>query len=115
MTTTWSAEKQGASQGEREGDMKLKLIIPPEKEMEDVEECKTPTWLGNKIPSTLKCPPAPRKKRLPAAAPNSSSHMMRRSSASEMSFFEEVMPEEIEMFFQSMNESARVNKRRKSI
>ncbi|KAE9593162.1 hypothetical protein Lal_00028730 [Lupinus albus] len=71
-----------------------------------VEECKTPTRSRNKIPSIQTFPPAPRKKR-------TFSLLMTRSSASDLSLF--VRDEEVEPFFLSMFELARVHKRCRSI
>ncbi|OIW09033.1 hypothetical protein TanjilG_16260 [Lupinus angustifolius] len=89
--TIGSIEKQGAE--ESEGDMKHEAI----------EECKTPTRSSNQIPAILTCPPAPRKKK------------REKLSAFELSFFEDINAEEIDVFFKSMYEFTRANKKCKSI
>ncbi|KAF1859271.1 hypothetical protein Lal_00009855 [Lupinus albus] len=92
--TIGSTVKQGGE--ENEGDMKLQIPI---------EECKTPTRLSNQIPAILTCPPAPRKKKRVSQVRAES------SSPYALSFFQE----EIEVFFQSMYEFTRANKKCKSI
>ncbi|CAL0332316.1 unnamed protein product [Lupinus luteus] len=90
--TIGSIEKQGAE--ESEGDMNEVAI----------EECKTPTRSSNQIPAILTCPPAPRKKKRPNL-----------SAYDEFSFFEDNNAEEVEVFFQSMYEFTRANKKSKTI
>lgn len=121
---TGSMEKQGVTPeaegltGPKQGDVKnLKLIIQPENMMEvdEAEECKTPTGSRNQIPAILKCPPAPKKKRVPDEPPQ----VMGRSSSAayELSFFESIGAQELELFFKSMYEFSitRANKKCKSI
>ncbi|KAK7402098.1 hypothetical protein VNO78_14093 [Psophocarpus tetragonolobus] len=122
-----SGERKGSQQIERvitsskEGEndyLKPELMIQPETVGEEIEECKTPTWIsGNQITSMLKCPPAPRKKRQPSSA--ISSHKLRKSSGiddhDQLSFFEEIKPEEIDLFFQSMYQYNKAHKRCKSV
>lgn len=77
-------------------------VQPPKVVVE--EGCKTPTWSGNQIPTPLKCPPAPKKKRTPP----------RRSSAIGLNFFNPSR-EEIELFFKTVHEfAARAQKMRRS-
>ncbi|RDX64623.1 hypothetical protein CR513_56803, partial [Mucuna pruriens] len=119
---TRSSEKQGTPQSEglisspRRGEkdyLKPKLMIQPKNVMEEIEECKTPTWSsGNQITTMLECPPAPRKKRRPTSP--ISSHRMRKSPATDdhdqLNFFEETKPEDVDLFFQSIYEFDRANK-----
>lgn len=77
--------------------------------IEELEECKTPTWSRNKIPVVKNCPFAPRKKR--RSVPQFSSRMMKRSLASEFKYVNVVKHEEVESFFQSVFQLTRVNKR----
>jgi len=117
--STGSSEREGSPQSEgvmispKEGEkdyLKAKMIIQPV--VEEIEECKTPTWSSrNQTTTILECPPAPRKQR----QSNSplSSHMMRAlriDGDEQLNFFEEVEPREVELFFQSMNDFNRVNK-----
>ncbi|CAJ1979213.1 unnamed protein product [Sphenostylis stenocarpa] len=94
------------------GDAKiLKVIVAQEGNGEELEDCKTPTSSGNRIPIIQKCPPAPRKKRRLQKSPFFSS--IKRSS---LNGFSHVVrhDEEVESFFQSMFELARVKKRCRS-
>ncbi|KAK7261280.1 hypothetical protein RIF29_27589 [Crotalaria pallida] len=102
MSTNGSMEKQGAQGDER--DMKLPKKMKGLK-MEEVEECKTPT--RSEIPDSLKCPPAPRKKRV---------EMGKSSAHDELNFFEDIIAEEIELFFKSIyDQLTRANKKCKTI
>ncbi|CAJ1955839.1 unnamed protein product [Sphenostylis stenocarpa] len=114
-----SAESEGViiitspEEGEKDY-LKEKLIIQPQRMVEEVEECKTPTWSSrNQITTMLECPPAPRKKRQQTSP--ISSHMMMRALTIDddddhLSFFQEVEPGEMELFFQSINDFTRANK-----
>lgn len=110
---TGSSERQGSPQTGEKDYLKPKLMIQPQRVMEEeeIEECKTPQS-GNQIPTILECPPAPRKKR--PTSPNT-----RKLSAiddhGQLNFFEEIKPEEVEFFFQSMYEFNRTHKRCKSL
>ncbi|TKY67138.1 hypothetical protein E2542_SST10030 [Spatholobus suberectus] len=103
-------EGSSVSKQEGEGDATIRVVIAQEG-IEELEECKTPTWSGNKIPIIQNCPPAPRKKRRPM--PQFSSRMKRSSSSTGLNYL--VRHEEVESFFQSMFELTRVNKRCRSI
>jgi len=93
--------------------MILRVVVAKEASVQELEECKTPTSSSNKIPIIQKCPPAPRKKRrLQQRVPFSSS--TKRSSSNGLSFVVR-HDEEVESFFQSMFELARVNKRCRSV
>ncbi|KAK7262230.1 hypothetical protein RJT34_29793 [Clitoria ternatea] len=114
MSTGLSAEQQVPPQMEQsnlyEGgdheDAKIKKVNIEECKKEVIEECRTPTWSGNKIPIIQNCPPTPRKKRRPLAT--FSPRVMKRSSTTGFNYV--VKPEEVESFFQSMIELTRVNK-----
>lgn len=100
-------EESSVCKQEEEGeDAKIRVVIA----QEGIEECKTPTGSGYKIPIVQKCPLAPRKKRRPVP-PFSS--QMKTSSSSGLSYV--VRHEEVETFFQSMFELTRVNKRCRSV
>ncbi|KAG4968539.1 hypothetical protein JHK82_034255 [Glycine max] len=95
--STGSSERQGSPQTGEKDYLKPKLMIQPQRVMEEeeIEECKTPTWQsGNQITTMLECPPAPRKKK--PTSPN-----MRKSSAiddhGQLNFFEEIKPEEVSL------------------
>lgn len=113
-STEREAESEGVirspKEGEKEDYLKQKLIIQPV--VEEIEECRTPTWSSrNQVTSILECPPAPRKKR--QSNSSISSHMMKALTIDDhdqMSFYEEVEPREVELFFQSINDFDRANK-----
>ncbi|KAK7272192.1 hypothetical protein RJT34_28639 [Clitoria ternatea] len=108
MDTGSSEKKQGIphteavkSEGKHgEEDVMPKLMIKAKEVMEDeeTEECKTPTWSGNQIPTMLQCPPAPKKSPLPPLLHHR-----------EFTFFEHISPGEVEEFFQSLYEFRRIN------
>ncbi|QCE09394.1 hypothetical protein DEO72_LG10g613 [Vigna unguiculata] len=118
--STESSEREGSPQsegvitspkeGEKEDYLKQKLIIQPI--VEEIEECKTPTWSSrNKVATILECPPAPRKIR--PSNSSISSQMMRALTIddhNQLNFCEEVEPMEVELFFQSINDFNRINK-----
>ncbi|KAJ1388983.1 hypothetical protein SESBI_38665 [Sesbania bispinosa] len=115
--TTGRIEKQGGGAPQSEGKeemmkpklKKIQVELPVERVMEEEEECKTPTFAENKIPTMLKCPPAPRKKRSVPGPLSKRPHY-------HFSFFEDIMPGEVEFFLELtiiMNQLARANKRRR--
>ncbi|KAI4322340.1 hypothetical protein L6164_022045 [Bauhinia variegata] len=98
-------EKTEGSKGD--GKVELQVIRV---EDDDEEECKTPTRPCNQIASTVKCPPAPRKRRAPLL---SLSYKKRSFTGNvQLKFFEDAGIQEVDSFFQSLS---RVNKRCRSI
>ncbi|XP_027348244.1 cyclin-dependent protein kinase inhibitor SMR1-like [Abrus precatorius] len=107
---TQMEESSVSKHEEGKEDAKMKKVVQAQEVTEELEECKTPTWSGNKIPLIHNCPPAPGKKRRPMPPFPS---RMKRSSTTGFNYV--VKPDEVESFFQSMFELTRVNKSRRSM
>lgn len=94
-------EKSATSQGLKQDDGDE--IVAADEQLvssNDQEECKTPTSSDHKIPRIRSCPPTPRKKERKL--------LLQKRKFSEMEFFEASNRDEVESFFRSNFELARV-------
>ncbi|QCD88108.1 hypothetical protein DEO72_LG3g2648 [Vigna unguiculata] len=101
-----SPSKQGSEA------MILRVVAAQEGSVEELEQCKTPTSSSNKIPMIETCPPAPRKRRRQQMQHFSSN--IKRSSSNGFNYAVR-HDQEVESFFDSTFELARVHKRCRSV
>ncbi|KAJ9178030.1 hypothetical protein P3X46_009950 [Hevea brasiliensis] len=95
-------EESATSQGPKQDDGEV--VAADELVPSDQEECKTPTSSNHKIPTIRSCPPTPKKK--------VQKLFLNKRKLPEMDFFEAANRDEVESFFRSSFELARVEYRR---